>query len=663
MRILLVEDDKVLLDTLRQSLTNQHYLVDAVEDGLRVWEYIRTMSYDLIVMNVSLPSLDGINLCQQLRTQGWTQPILLIAARDASCDRIRGLDAGADDYLIEPLDLGEFQARVRALLRRKEVAPSTILQVGELQLDPSNCQVSYAGKPLSLTPKEYSLLQLFLSHPSRVFSRAQIIDLLWTLEDPPLEESVKAHIKGLRQKLKVAGAVDWIENVYGIGYRLQPPLDRRIDSAQKSQSDRTINELFPSPTLSDRPSGIEQQFNKAREGLWDQYRGLMAQRLTVLQAAATAVQQKALSRSLRQEARQAAHKLAGVLGMFERETGTAIARELEEILLGDRELLPDQEQTLLSLVQTLSDLLDVVDLSPDLAPKPTRTSPPASHSLAVNILVVDDDPLFLAALYPMLEPWGIRLTGLEDPLRLWEVLEVTTPDLLILDVQMPQCSGIELCQSVRTHFQWQSLPILFLTAHCDREIIQQVFSAGADDYITKPIVGPELLTRIMNRLERIRLLQTLSTKDPLTGLANQSQSSQNLERLLQQTLPQKHQPLCLVLLILENLREMNCKYGHATGNHILQRWGQLLRSTFPESQGLGYWGNGEFVVEVLGTKAEANDRLSLLLTTLRQQIFTAPDGSRFQVIFNFGIAEYPTDGLTLQSLYQAASIVCFAKFS
>lgn len=706
MRILLVEDDEVLLNVLLQSLTSQHYIVDAVEDGQTAWEYAQTASYDLILMDVGLPKLDGITLCQRLRANGCTKPILLITARDASSDRIRGLDAGADDYLIKPLDLGELQARVRALLRRKEVAHTTILQVGELRLDPGNCQVSYAEKLLNLTPKEYSLLELFLRNPSRVFSRAQIIDHLWTLDDPPLEESVKAHIKGLRQKLKVAGAVDWIENVYGIGYRLQPPIEsnselrsnivdvldgemgRLGDGGKNSIENLTTtgeknavsqktreggktkkrqeSAISLSPNVSNPPASVEQQFNQAREGLWEQYQGLMTQRLAVLQTAATAVQMKELSETLRQEARQAAHKLAGVLGMFERDVGTVIARELEDILLGDKALLPAQEQMLPSLVQKLSDLLNLAEpkSTSDSPIQPTETeqkltsafSSP-SHALAVKVLVVDDDPIFLAALHSMLEPWGIQLTGLEDPLRFWEVLQATAPDLLILDVEMPQRSGIELCQSVRTDSHWQSLPILFLTAHCDRKIIQQVFSAGADDYITKPIVGPELLTRITNRLERIRLLQTFSTKDPLTGLANQPQSSQNLERLLRQTLPEKNQLLSLVLFTVEALRQINLKYGHTTGNHILQRWGQLLRSTFPEAKGLGYWGNGEFVVELSGSKQEVNDRLSQLLTTLRQQIFTAPDGSRFQATFSLGVAEYPTDGLTLQSLYQAASTI------
>jgi diguanylate cyclase (GGDEF)-like protein len=280
-----------------------------------------------------------------------------------------------------------------------------------------------------------------------------------------------------------------------------------------------------------------------------------------------------------------------------------------------------------------------------------------SRALAVKVLVVDDDPMFLAALRPLLEPWGIRMTGLDNPLHFWDVLRSTAPDLLILDVEMPQVNGIELCQAVRIDPHWQGLPILFLTACSDRETIQQVFVAGTDDYITKPIVGPELLTRITNRLERTRLLQRLSTRDPITGLFNQPQSSRNLEQLIQQA-ETNHYPVCLMVLSLTELQSIDRQHGHATGYQVLQRLGRLIQSAFRGSEVLGYWGNGEFVVGMPGlTKVEAGDRVFELLTTLRQQIFTAPDGNRFQVTCSYALVEYPADGLTLQSLYQAATNV------
>ena len=773
MRILLIEDDEILLGVLLQSLTSQHYVVDAVQDGQSGWEYAQSTSYDLIVTDVGLPGLDGIKLCQRLRAEGCTIPILLITARDASSDRIRGLDAGADDYLIKPLDLGELQARVRALLRRGEVSSMPVLEVGELRLDPRSCEVSYGEKLLGLTPKEYSLLELFLRNPARVYSRGQIIEHLWTFDDPPQEDSVKAHVKGLRQKLKAVGAVDWIENVYGIGYRLKEGVGEKEDKliAEVGAASSTPQPSAPKSVAKPTSNTVEQQFSQAIDSLWKQYQGLMVQRLAVLQAAATAVQAGNLSKELCQEANRAAHKLAGVLGMFEREAGTLLAREIEQ-MLEDETLLPAGMLRLPELVQQLEDLLNLTDAeipvqtkgaqlllvdgdrnlgrelqelgrthtfdlnwaqvetlesaqiflqnhSPELVvlnvdgvgqreqslsllgDLATRTPPipvlvlasadglhdrvtaarlggqaflvrpvtadrvwevatqllQRSRALAVKVLVVDDDPMFLAALRPLLEPWGIRMTGLDNPLRFWEVLRSTAPDLLILDVEMPQVNGIELCQAVRIDPHWQGLPILFLTACSDRETIQQVFAAGADDYITKPIVGPELLTRITNRLERTRLLQTLSTRDPITGLFNQPQSSRDLEQLIHPA-ETNHHPACLMVLSLTELQSINREYGHATGYLVLQRLGHLFQSAFRGSEVLGYWGNGEFVVGMPGlTKVEAGDRLSEFLTTLRQQIFTAPDGNRFQVTCSYALTEYPVDGLTLQSLYQAASTV------
>jgi len=147
----------------------------------------------------------------------------MLTARDTVGDRVLGLDAGADDYLIKPFDLTELLARIRSLLRRSGgAALPTIYELGELRLDPSSCEVSYGGKFLALTPKEYGLLELFLRNGRRVFSSSQILERLWSLEEPPTEETVRTHIKGLRHKLKAAGApADLIETVHGLGYRLK----------------------------------------------------------------------------------------------------------------------------------------------------------------------------------------------------------------------------------------------------------------------------------------------------------------------------------------------------------------------------------------------------------------------------------------------------------
>ncbi|MDJ0650559.1 MAG: response regulator transcription factor [Xenococcaceae cyanobacterium MO_188.B19] len=220
MRILLVEDDFNLAETLAEAITDQRYVVDVASDGESALDYIKALDYDLLLLDVMLPDFNGIDLCQQLRSQGYQMPILMITALDTVSDKIMGLDAGADDYIIKPVDLGELFARIRALLRRGSSTPP-ILEWGNLQFDPSTYEVSYSNHTIHLTPKEYSLLELLLRNGRKVLSRHAIIDSVWSLEDPPEEDTVKFHIRSLRKKLKAAGAADdFIETVHGVGYRL-----------------------------------------------------------------------------------------------------------------------------------------------------------------------------------------------------------------------------------------------------------------------------------------------------------------------------------------------------------------------------------------------------------------------------------------------------------
>lgn len=222
MRILLVEDDFVLSEVLAEALSDYGYAVDVVHDGEIGLEQAIREDYSIILLDVNLPKLDGIQLCQRLRSQGSTVPILMVTARDANTDKVAGLDAGADDYVVKPVDLLELMARIRALMRRGNVSAETKLVWGDLSLDPSSHEADYNGKELELTPKEFALLELFLRSGKRVLSRPAIINHLWATEEPPSEEAVKAHIKYLRQKLRMVGAPDnLIETVRGLGYRLK----------------------------------------------------------------------------------------------------------------------------------------------------------------------------------------------------------------------------------------------------------------------------------------------------------------------------------------------------------------------------------------------------------------------------------------------------------
>lgn len=222
MRLLLVEDDERITDALEEDLTDQHYAIDVAHDGEEGLDLADSVTYDLILLDIMLPKIDGITLCRRLRSQGCGTPILMLTAKDTITDKVMGLDAGADDYLVKPFDLQELSARIRALLRRGVSTAPPVLEWGKLRLDPSTCEVFYEDNLLSLSPKEYALLEFFLRHGRRVFSRAQILEHLWPFERLPEEATVKAHIRSLRQKLEAGGAPgDLIETVYGLGYRLK----------------------------------------------------------------------------------------------------------------------------------------------------------------------------------------------------------------------------------------------------------------------------------------------------------------------------------------------------------------------------------------------------------------------------------------------------------
>ncbi len=222
MRILIVEDDIQLAEMLTEVLTDRQYVVDVAKDGAVAWDWVESLEYDLIVLDVTLPKLDGVSFCQQLRKRNSALPVLMLTARDTISDKITGLDAGADDYMVKPFDLQELMARIRALLRRGGTVATPSLSWGSLHLNPSTYEVTYKEHPLHLTPKEYALLELLISSGRRVLSRAGIIQRIWSLSDPPTEETVKSHIKSLRMKLRAVGAPeDLIETVHGLGYRMK----------------------------------------------------------------------------------------------------------------------------------------------------------------------------------------------------------------------------------------------------------------------------------------------------------------------------------------------------------------------------------------------------------------------------------------------------------
>ena len=222
MKILIIEDDKRIAKPLAEDLRHQHHIVEIAVDGIQGWEYAQSQIYDLILLDLMLPKLSGIDLCKRLRSAGSQALILMLTARDTTSDKIIGLDAGADDYLVKPFELDELAARIRALSRRSSEVQPLVLTHNKIQLNPASRAVTYSNQPLSLTPKEHTILEYFLNHPQQVISKSTLIDKLWEFDRCSGEETIKTHITNLRRKLKEAGdSTDPIETVYGVGYRLR----------------------------------------------------------------------------------------------------------------------------------------------------------------------------------------------------------------------------------------------------------------------------------------------------------------------------------------------------------------------------------------------------------------------------------------------------------
>ena len=622
MKILLVEDDLHSAAILLQLLADSHYTIDAVADAKTAWKYVQTYDYDLIILDVMLPDSDGLGLCAKLRNSGYTTPVLLLTAKDSTSDRVMGLEAGADDYVVKPYNFQELVARIRALLRRYHESDILIQELiwEDLRLDLRMNTVTYKQQPLHLTQKEYGLLEIFLRHPQQTFSRSALIDHVWSAGEFPSDEAVTTHIKGLRQKLKAAGLLsDPIETLYGLGYRLRAlPASVPIQAPAEPVAKEPVGESLSS-------------LDKARvqEVIAIMSKKLIAslpKTIAMFRRVAIALEQHKLDADLRYEGYMQVHRLIGSLGSLGFPEGSAIARQLEEMLHIDfplvavdadllRELISKLEQNTLNplptvpteptllpshhsslplllivdddvllteeilleaetwgmRVQTANDLtearskiakeapdvmlLDIIfpdltenglTLLDELAQRETKIptvmitaasglsdrvmaarkggcafiEKTASTEEILNtvsqvlyqrcsarskVMIVDDDPNMLKILRQLLNRYDIEATTLQDPMQFWQVLESTSPDLLILDLLMPCYSGLDLCQAVRTSSLWHDLPIVFLSAQTDRETIRQLFIAGADDYLSKPVAESDLYTRILSRLDRSRL--------------------------------------------------------------------------------------------------------------------------------------------------------------
>ena len=223
MVILLVEDDARQLEPLHAALSAVGHIVDAVEDGDTAQWLITQKEYDLLILDWMLPKVSGVALCRQYRQKGKTAPVLMLTAKDTTDDKVTGLDAGADDYLVKPVDVIELLARVRALGRRSPQWVGDILKLEDLELHLNTLTLMRGEAKAKLSTREFQLMEYLMRHPNQVKSREQIEDTLWEWGTQPESNAVTTLVRRLRQRLESVGAKDCLETIYGMGYRLNAP--------------------------------------------------------------------------------------------------------------------------------------------------------------------------------------------------------------------------------------------------------------------------------------------------------------------------------------------------------------------------------------------------------------------------------------------------------
>ncbi len=495
---------------LQQALTNQHYQVELATDGQAGWQLAETEPYDVILLDWLLPKLSGIEFCQQLRTENHSvlhpnqaTPVLLMTAMDAVTHKVRGLNAGADDYIVKPFDLDELLARIRALLRRGKRERMSLLQWGEVCLDPNRCAVTYQEQPLVLATKEYELLELFLRNPEQIFSLDRLLTTLWKVDEMPGEGTVRAHIKGLRQKLKQAGAANPIETLYKLGYRLKS----WSMNGEKPRPAGGLEHIQPEHAQTEPTTAAAAFVLPELWDIWQAVRDSYRKRLAVIQQAVTALQHERLTPEQRRAAAQEAHTLVGSLGSFGLEDASHLAHQIQSVLKpaatpGQLEI-EKLRQWVAALWLQLGHSADAAmgAIDDQLARPPTASASPL-------LLIVD------AAL-----PWTQTLAN-EAAAEGWQAaiattlakaepyLQAGTAHALLLNLDWAEDNDCGLDWLAAVRVQYPMLPVVTLTADASLERRITAVRLGSDRFLTTPIAPAQVLAAIAPLLHYPKPLAT-----------------------------------------------------------------------------------------------------------------------------------------------------------
>ena len=398
---------------------------------------------------------------------------------------------------------------------------------------------------------------------------------------------------------------------------------------------------------------------------WDRTRGSAFKKIDTLDDAAIAVLDGSISAELKAAAERGAQSLIEVTARFGFAQASRIAEEIAErfssvsLTPADGVAVSEQLQALRSALEGPPQARAEPQPSPDEQALASIAAGERSEDSSVHgarILVVDDEPAISAGLTTLLGRRGMVVTGVNDPLRFWNIIAEAKPGLILLDLEMPKISGTELCRAIRSDRRWSELPVVFLTGHTDPDSVRRLFAAGADDYVGKPFVPAELIMRIESRLTGVKARRGPEEIDPVTGLSTAKRTTEVIERFLKLA-RRKSDPYSVAVLEVDAFPDLVRTHGRSVGDRILRAIGELLPKNFRGEDVVGWWGwwaGAEFMIGMYGSSKEHSAiKLAQICTRISEQIFKADDGTTVQVACSGGVAQYQIDGDTVDALRES----------
>lgn len=486
MKILYVEDDVNIARMLQITLDQQRYQIDLAYDGQAGWDLAEVYTYDLILLNAKLPKLDGISFCKKLRGNVYSKfhpnrdtPIILMTASNTTVNKVIALDAGADDYLVKPVNIDELLAIIRALLRRSQVQKTTLLTWGNLCLNLHSCEVTHRGQIIYLAAKEYELLELFLRNPEQVFSSSRLLERLWKADKYPSEGTVRTHIKGLRQKLKQVGVIDFLETIYKQGYRLK----YREAVVEDSQEDMITS------------ASVEAKL----DDVWEKYRHSYSDRLLIIEQAITALRQGEITQLQRFEAEKEAHTLIGSLGSFGLDIASQICRQIQQLFKREATLTTEEIHQMDQLIKGLQEQIEQYSYKNQLESFSSVSTIPNT-----SLLIVDDDLPLAKQIATEAINWGFLAEIAVNLPQAQKLLidHADKFDVILLDVNFPDSRENGLDFLAMLHSDYPEIPILILTVEDSFARRVQAARLGSQYFLAKPIFPSEVLATAIQVIQK-----------------------------------------------------------------------------------------------------------------------------------------------------------------